>query len=709
MPTREEKIAELRRQDKIAQLRAMDAEQSGEFQDITPEDFAAQNAGRWYDRPMAAVQGAVPFADEILSAAGATFAKSRGAQGSWGDVYGELHDELGSERERFEEESPGDALGLNIAGGLGTSGLTLLKLAGKSLLKKGVALGAEGALWGAGGADRGLENRMLGAGIGALVAPATGGALKVASKLPAALSYRSVKTPLRDRPIHMATVPDEPGIQGAIGNLYRRGVGGSFMGRNQLREQDLPIIEKAQDAFERSSQKAGDVSQQVKRAAQDESDLLKGQYADQRMANQVQAANQIDEISERATLRSRQLADMPEEVAEREAANFRSRATDAALPDRVPPEDRARLMEAHPDDVSAYMQNWWKKNGFDSVKKRNWVWDKELVTDLKALLKADPSMKLELGMADESVANMVKKLTGKKMPESLTGEQLMAIRNFFAMASNNTSKAISKRSLRSVANRFDHMIKNGLKGDDLAAFENDLAKWRPTRMYADAVDMAANKKGGLFGQDEWLRTTSGQERLRGEDILQKEARAAQGVLKKAKKQKKSALNELSDTKKQQTTSVRKQQQKLSKSLGKQQAKETRAIQRAAEDSPVLKQAREAQDAAKKNMRGKEKQAIPSGTTWPSQLVSTLALGSLPAAALAPFTGGLSLAATPLIGALTARKLATPGTQKLVAGQSDWQRKLTYAIRNYQRSPTAQNERKVRRAIERVSAMNAGEQ
>jgi hypothetical protein len=131
MPTREEKIAELRRQDKIAQLRAMDAEQSGEFQDITPEDFAAQNAGRWYDRPMAAVQGAVPFADEILSAAGATFAKSRGAQGSWGDVYGELHDELGSERERFEEESPGDALGLNIAGGLGTSGLTLLKLAGK--------------------------------------------------------------------------------------------------------------------------------------------------------------------------------------------------------------------------------------------------------------------------------------------------------------------------------------------------------------------------------------------------------------------------------------------------------------------------------------------------------------------------------------------------------------------------------------------------
>jgi hypothetical protein len=707
MATREEMEAEVRRRRLVAQVNAKRAQESEGFQDITPEQFEAQGPENWYDRPRALVQGATLGAsDELGALAGAAAAKVGQAVGaipgdkSYWDIYDEMQQQFQDEREQYETANPGEALALNLAGGFGTGGLTLLKLAGKSLLKRGAALATEGGVAGALASKPG--ERLEGAATGAPLALATAGALKIPGGLLNTFAKRRVQTPLRGRPIHMATHPDDPGTEGAIGNFYRRGVGAAFLGRNVLQGQERPILDAAEEGVRRADV-VDDVRRNVRREFEDRRFSQGEQYQEAVGDINVNQLNQVEAVTDAAARQSEQTRMLPQTVKQQEDFKIRQLAADAALPERVPVADREALIGASPDEVMTYLRKWWQSNGFDSVKRNRFVWDSGLRKSLKDMVKADPALKLQLGSVDKRVDALMNKL-GKKGTEDLDGQTLMAVRNFFAMAANDTSKIVPQRALREVANRFDDMIVKQLEGDDLAAFQDDMIRWGPTRTYRDAVGRAANKRQGDFGADDYLAATKDRRKLEGTAVLQPEARFAQKKIAAAEKEGKNALRDIGESKRKATGSVRRKNERLRKALASNKRKQTLETKRAEQDDPRITAAQERLDAANRIQTEVKKQAVPENTTWPSQLVSTIAMGT-PATAIGGAIGGPAGAIGGAIpGMFTAKALAQMPVQKAVAGQLRKQRQANIALRQYEGSLTEERMQALRRAIERYTAM-----
>jgi hypothetical protein len=693
----------------LLELEELEAAESGGFQDITPEQFEGES--NWYDRPRALLQGAaLGFSDELGALAGAGMAKAHQAitgigDQSYGDIYNEMHQQFQDERERYERENPGEALALNLLGGIATGGASLqgikaIKNAPK--LVKALAIAGEGAVAGAGVSDQG--ERLGGAALGAPVSLATAGALKTPGMLVNALTKRRIKTPLRGRPIHMATHPDDPGVEGAIGNFYRRGVGGAFLGRNVLMGQEKPIIEAAEEAVNKVDI-VDDLKKGVQREWQDRKIAFDDNIRSQQGDVNVSRSNQIEQAADAARMQEHQARALPQKVKTMEDAKIRDMGADLALPERVPEADRASLVGAHPDEVMGYLRNWWKNNGFNSVKKNTFNWDSGLKKSLKGMVKADPALKLQLGSVDKRVDALISKL-GKKGLDEIDGRSLMAIRNFFAMASNDTSKIVSQRALREVANRFDDMITKQLGGDDLKAFQDDMVRWGPTRTYRDAVDKAANKKGGLFGADEYLSATKDGRKLEGKAPGQVQARAAQNRIRSADEMKKSAINQIVADKRKATGSIRRKNEKLSKALAKQKRDEAVRMRRAEQDDPRVLSAQDRLTDAKAALADIKKQTVPENTTWPSQLVSTIAMGA-PATAIGGAIGGpIGAVSGAIPGMFTAKALAQMPVQKAVAGQLRGQRLLNIAQRRNRGSLTDEQMMALSRAIERYSAMQA---
>lgn len=136
----------------------------------------------WYDAPRAALQGAtLGFADEIGSVL-AAIPSGLATGTSPIAAYKDMQSHVNQEQKQYAKDNPGKAMGLELAGGLLTGGVSGLK-AMPSLLgrfSKPVAaslLGAaEGGLYGAGAADQGerMKGGATGAAIGAVAAPVLG-------------------------------------------------------------------------------------------------------------------------------------------------------------------------------------------------------------------------------------------------------------------------------------------------------------------------------------------------------------------------------------------------------------------------------------------------------------------------------------------------------------------------------------------------------
>ena len=705
---KERKLKELKLQKLKAQRAAMQAAPER-------EEIAATDA-RGLTR--AAGQGALMgWGDEATGFLTATAAKAShllpGKQPGEGQSWGEIYDDVtGLEREGYDqyaEDNPIAALGMETVGGLVTGRAPIPKFlrspglgaTRKARLGKWAARNAaEGAISGAGVSD---ENRLVGAGVGAGLGMGLGGLMEAAPGLVRTAAKRRVKAPA-GQPLHMQIPSDATGAEGALGTFYRQGVGGSFGGRQALRNQEQPFLDAADAAAARTKREAEDTRDLVNIERDVELDDMA--IGAQRKQAEIQAAtqDQVDDVTAKATAQAERIKNKPAQAKVAEAKQLRRQAVDAAMPERVGGKARQNIQSADPETANGLLNDWWRSNGFGTVKRNRFDWnDGELVDTLKKVVKEDPGLELSISQAPGMTKNMVKKLLKLKKgetPTSVSGEQLMAIRNVFAMASNNTSKKFEKGALRRVANEFDDFIRKGLDGDDLAGFEDDLVKYGPTRLFGDAVDKAY-KKNGAFDADDWLSVLPRDARSKRRGLLQTDAQAARSRIGAAEKSAQDVLKrggELPTETRTLTKALKRQGRKEARDASAGLRKARRGARQKYAKDPRLLRTKAAREAAKESADEMGRRAVP-GTSWPSQMVTTGAFGSLPAAALGAVGGPLGLATGLVLGRNVSKKMAKQGTQDVLAGRTQGQRKLAAALRKYRRSPTAANAQALRRATQ----------
>lgn len=178
-------------------------------QTAKPQPFKS----RWYDVPRAALQGlTLGTAGEIgagIAAGAATVAsKLSGRDESFGDIYTDMHKNIGDEAREFSDDSPVTAATAEVLGGLATGTVSGAKVLGNQVLRNmpkwlsAAGLGAvEGGIYGAASAELGerAKGGATSAAIGAVAAPVGGlvieKTLGTAGNITGAVARKATETP----------------------------------------------------------------------------------------------------------------------------------------------------------------------------------------------------------------------------------------------------------------------------------------------------------------------------------------------------------------------------------------------------------------------------------------------------------------------------------------------------------------------------------
>jgi hypothetical protein len=423
--------------------------------------------------------------DELGAGIAAGVAKLTGDEKDYGAIYDEMMGGLSDERKAYTEAHPGEALGLNVAGGLLTGGLGASKALGtqavknapklaKALAASGVGA-TEGGIAGALSADQGKRGKGAaeGAGLGAII-PGLGQVGKL-----------GVDKLSKSRDIS----------EGVVGEIYRDVIGESFGGGR--------IRDVAQESIGKAEKKVRLLTKAAKR-------VKEGGKAKIKRSEQV-------------------IRQQKDDAVEGLNKNSRQEAFDASTPQRLPPEVRQEIAELPPQDAVDVLQAHWTKQGFSEAKAKTFTLDadaferqmKNVLNDSPSLREAAPNFVRDLmgdfnkafkrdpdivtpGAGMPGVTSTVTKAVAKPAPTGvMQGDELMELRNKYARDANTTGDSLKRAAYQKIKTRIDNMITDQLDGEDLARYQDDMSRWESFSTLRNATGKAANRKGGDFTPDEW--------------------------------------------------------------------------------------------------------------------------------------------------------------------------------------------------------------
>jgi len=339
-----------------------------------------------------------------------------------------------------------------------------------------------------------------------------------------------------------------------LGKFYRNTVGVSF-GGGKIGVQESNYLNNAPQFARYADPNTGlvvpqttgtkhgldDAVERVTSVAKDTADDIDAQAA-ARIGGLTQTKEAIEASADAAKLESRsrlnttaaQVEDIASVNKAAEADNFRQLAGQEAFPDDFRVEATADLDMADPIAVSTRLKNWWTKNGFDMVKRKRgddgFVWDLDLVENVRSKFSKDPGLILSLseapemiemigrkfGLSDELLkhfksGNVSKNEISTVMdamfnPElKIDGDALMEIRNFFAKAASKVynSDPSKSRAYSVVKRQFDDFIESGLDDISVEQYRDQIARWTTHLNYREAT-RRASKAGGRFSAENWI-------------------------------------------------------------------------------------------------------------------------------------------------------------------------------------------------------------
>jgi hypothetical protein len=575
-------------------------------------------------------------------------------------------------REQFQAENPGTALGLELAGALlspvnriapGFGSGRGAANAGKALTRAGV----EGAVAGA-GADQ--DDRLGGALSGLGFGVGTTGALRGLGGAGGLISSRKVKESLEqeDGSFKPLSLTDEEGL---LGTMYREWLGRVWGAKRVLRDQEKPFLEAAEsrvntveDQLTDLAQSAEDTFTTAKRALDDETGEAATALTNTKKAEIAQAKEALAQVEAE------------------ESANFLNLAARESLPESA----RGRLADANgdPQKLAKALDDYWTKEAFNEVKGRQFNFDGTLRNQLKEMLDNDPGLELELEDVVGRVAGMQARLGGVPSQTAMDaldamlgpgkrdflvdGEALMAMRNVFARGANGNS-TYGRGALRAVANQFDDVIRKQLDGKSRALFDEHIDRYTTNLSFQDAAGgVAAREAGGGFKPRDWMRASgkySGrQKKATGGAPLETQARDASQRIRSQKEGMPGVKERAGERLAKAKAALEERTTERSRGLTDTLKAAKRGIQKERKKGSLAE--------AKKERKNLKSLASPERASGLSSLLTTSALGGV--GALAGTAIGASLPLSIAAGVLSGRQLVRPGMQKALAGQTRAQEK-----------------------------------
>ena len=603
------------------------------------------------------------------------------------EVYREIKDNLSAEEDKFREENPALAIGLNIAGGLATGGLGATKMVGQQVGKAAIG----GAVAGAGTAKEG--DTLKGAAIGTLFGAGTGSLLKGGGWLWNKGTQRNIVQDLGkgDKFISLNLAADSANVKEAnIGNFYKTVVGSSFGGGARLKAQEARILNpiasrltNAKAALQKSSDNAKVAVKQVKanmaRAKAEKLDVIKELKSDAKFAGageQSLVKESFKGTKDQALMNATKQID--EAVGSAERA-FRGQAILKSIPDGQADDVIDDILSSKTPNIAMQkLDDLWVRDGFKMLKERKFQINANAVgAEIRAKLKNDFAAmdKASFQKLTDDVTTFLGERTQKGW---IDGEDLSAIRSRLGMLANAktdaggiaaTEQAIFK-TMQDVLNR---KVKGQLSGKALSSFEAHTSQWKSLSTLRGAVNSASKRAGaqGEFSADDWVSSIakqSSRDARQGGGVLRAEAdnvailgkqrdkaitETAELVISKAEKQKMSAL----------TSSINKTNAEIKKltndaSKIRDQSGETAALAKARNANEIAVRKQEVEELAGQVKVIKDASS-PENPGIFSRLAATFALGA----------GNL------VTGAAIGGGSSAQGVQRMVAGQTAAQQVL----------------------------------
>ena len=593
----------------------------------------------------------------------------------------------------------------------------------------------EGAVFGAGEADAGERAE------GAVMGAAFGGAGLVAGKVLTspfrgldALTRRRVEGDLVDEsgdfvPLTLAASKDD-GSEAFIHQLYRDVVGPAFGGKVKIRKQEDVIIKKAEAAIEsqedvtrkldqkikeRSAKIDELINQGVARFKEEQKNLIADKVAqsgdtvkplEEKLKLLRDKSAKSDEIMQAAMSQTRQLLDASR-------FNFRNETFVNSFPAGASGADVQRILsEPNIGTRIRKLDDLWKVKGYRVAKNERFkIKEGEFEERLAKALQNDDYFQVNT-VDFPLVKSLFKKAiddmeTFKDATGEISGKKLMALRARVGQLASSAADPQVKRAIYTLQDEMDKFMKGQLSPEKALLHDRERAKWKSTIILREAIENAQidPAKRGYFDENDWIREVSRNNRWDsryGTGPLNKRARLLESQnasMEKTKAKKAFTLakvraNQIEKTIKEHRNQLAKTRERLTAEMQQKQAR-LRNKPEFAQELAALNQSKE---AATKELQEAEQilstlktLRSPQNPSWFHTLAASSLLGGI-----ARFLTRSAFAA-PVVGAAVSSGLASPRTQRVIAGQTPAQQAVQSALQ----TPQAQQ---LARAVEQAAVM-----
>ena len=591
----------------------------------------------------------------------------------------------------------------------------------------------EGAVFGAGEADAGERAE------GAVTGAAFGGAGYVLGKVYTspfraadALTRRRVEGDLVDEsgdfvPLTLAASKDD-GSEAFIHQLYRDVVGPAFGGKVKIRKQEDVIIKKAEAAIEsqedvtrkldqKIKERSAEIDEQIKqgvaRFKEEQKNLIADKVAqsgdtvkplEEKLKSFKSAKS--DEIMQAAMSQTRQLLDASR-------FNFRNETFVNSFPAGASGADVQRILsEPNIGTRIRKLDDLWKVKGYRVAKNERFkIKEGEFEERLAKALQNDDYFQVNT-VDFPLVKSLFKKAiddmeTFKDATGEISGKKLMALRARVGQLASSAADPQVKRAIYTLQDEMDKFMKGQLSPEKALLHDKERAKWKSTIILREAIENAQidPAKRGYFDENDWIREVSRNNRWNqryGTGPLNKRARLLEfqnASMEKTKAKKAFALakvraDQIEKTIKEHRNQLAKTRERLTAEMQQKQAR-LRNKPEFAQEIAALNQSKE---AATKELQEAEQilstlktLRSPQNPSWFHTLAASSLLGGI-----ARFLTRSALTA-PVVGAAVSSGLASPRTQRVIAGQTPAQQAVQSALQ----TPQAQQ---LARQLEQATVM-----
>ena len=750
-------------QPSATEVAAMELIKKEKAQDGYDPNRRALEDGNWYETDTA--MGArmvldgmlMGWSDELISHAGAAYAKLEGAQDDYETLQKQIKYELDEDEQAWRAENPVLATSLNVAGAVLSPANFVAP--GASLAAKAGTYGkaayatargiTEGAVSGAGMAGEGdrLSGAMTGAafGGGTSMVMQGGGWLwnattkrRIAQDIVTETVDETGKKTQQIVPITLAAnTADE--IEEGVASIYKDVIGSVWGGSGAIARQEDAIINPlssrvstAKEALDKAIRNTDDHVKTLQRTAKEADvahrDILKSAVDEVKlkMSGAVDEAREV-KINTKEQAQAIAVKTLDDEVRQAEEA-FRAQAFFSSLPDGMKSadiDDIVNITIKTPNAAMDLAEKAWKDNGFSMLKNRKFQVNKnELIKQLENAVMKDPVSEFLDPAQVRTLINRTASFLDDKVSKGwIDGNDLSAVRSRYGQIlsslPNSSEGQVMGAIYREMQDVLNTTVQKQLSGKAAKQFADHKAQWKNFTVLRTAVENASKKAGGIgrFTPDDWVAGISKNSKwdLRtGKGPLRQEA----DKVAIAMKRRDTALKETADavvkraeqTFVAQQATIRKQAADEIKRL-RARSSETAATNARKVDIQVRKASDKNRIATLQQNYDEASKALQQVTQnatdrTPSIFKRMVALGVLGTATIGGGlgSGGLALVALPAIG----RALASPTAQKVFAGQSGVQQASQSAIQSLQRTVPYSGGQSISQVVNQTMARAAGQ-